>query len=62
MVAVKDLLKELSKIIGKRISNISFSREIYKYSNIECKDALKNSECEEWFVYENNSVDKNDEN
>lgn len=47
MVAVKDLLKELSKIIGERISNISFSREIYKYSNIECKDALKNSECEE---------------
>ena len=56
------MLKELPKTIGKRISTISSSREIFESSKIEYENALKISGYKDRLIYENSSVNKNDEN
>ena len=56
------MLKELPKTIGKQISTISSSREIFESSKIEYENALKISGYKDRLIYENSSVNKNDEN
>ena len=56
------VLKELPKTIGKRISTISSSREIFESSKMEYENALKISGCKDRLVYENSSVNENDKN
>ena len=56
------VLKELPKTIGKRISTISSSREIFESSKIEYENALKISGYKDRLVYENSSVNENDKN
>ena len=56
------MLKELTKIIVKRISTISPSRELFESSKIEYENALKISGYKDRLVYENNSVIENDKN
>ena len=56
------VLKELPKTIGERISTILFSREIFESSKIEYENALKISGYKDRLVYENNSVIENDKN
>ena len=56
------MLKELPKTIGKRISTISSSREIFESSKIEYENALKISGYKDRLVYENSSVNENDKN
>ena len=50
------MLKELPKTIGKRISTISSSKEIFESSKIEYENALEIS------GYENSSMNENDKN
>ena len=50
------VLQEPPRTIGKRISTISSSREIFQSSQIEYKNALGR------LVYENSSVNENDKN
>ena len=54
--------KELPKNIGKQISTISTSKEIFECSKIEYENALKISEYKDRLVYENSSVNENDKN
>ena len=56
------VLKELPKTIGKQISTISSSREIFESSKIEYENALKISGYKDRLVYENSSVNENDKN
>ena len=56
------VLKELPKTIDKRISTISSSTEIFESSKIEYENALKISGYKDRLIYENSSVNKNDEN
>ena len=56
------VLKELPKTIGKRISTISSSTEIFESSKIEYENALKISGYKDRLVYENSSVNENDKN
>ena len=55
------MLKELLNTTGKRISTISFSKEITESSKIEYEDALKISGYKEGLVYENSSVRENEQ-
>ena len=55
-------MKELPKTIGKRISTISSSRDIFESSNIEYENALKVSGYKDRLVYENSSMNENDKN
>ena len=54
------VLKELPKTIGKRISTISSSREIFESSKIEYENVLKISGYKDRLVYKNSSVNEND--
>ena len=56
------MLKKLPKTIGKRISTISSSREIFESSKIEYENALKISGYKDRLVYKNSSVNENDKN
>ena len=56
------MLKELPKIIGKRISTISPSKEIFESCEIEYENALKISGYKGKLLYENSSVNENDNN
>ena len=56
------VLKELPKAIGKRISTISSSKEIFESSKIEYENALKISGYKDRLVYENSSVNENYKN
>ena len=56
------VLKELPKTIDKRILTISSSTEIFESSKIEYENALKISGYKDRLIYENSSVNKNDEN
>ena len=55
-------LKELPKTIGKRISTIWSSKEISESSKIDYENTLKISGYKDRLVYENISVNENDEN
>ena len=57
-----EVFKELPKTIGKRISTISSSKEIFESSKIEYENALKTSRYKDRLVNENNSVNENDKN
>ena len=57
-----EVFKELPKTIGKRISTISSSKEIFESSKIEYGNALKISGYKDRLVNENNSVNENDKN
>ena len=56
------VLKELPKTIGKQISTISSSKEIFESSKIEYENALKISGYKDRLVYEKSSVNENDKN
>ena len=56
------MLKELPKIISKRISTIFSSRQIFESSKIEYENALKISGYKNRLVYESSSVNENDKN
>ena len=56
------VLKELPKTVGKRISTISSSKEIFESSKIEYENALKIIGYKDRLVYENSSVNENDKN
>ena len=56
------VLKKLLKTIGKRLSTISSSGEIFESSKIDYKNALKISGYKYRLVYENSSVNENDKN
>ena len=57
-----EVLKEPPKIIGKQISTILPSKEIFEKSKVEYEDTLKTSGYNEGLVFENSSVDENDLN
>ena len=56
------VFKELPKTIGRQISTISSSKEIFESSKIEYENALKISGYKDRLVNENNSVNENDKN
>ena len=56
------MLKELLKIISKRILTVSSSREIFESSKIEYENALKISGYKDRLFYENSLLNENDKN
>ena len=56
------VLKELPKTIGERISIIFCSKEIFEGSKIEYENALKVNGYKDRLVYENSSENENDKN
>ena len=56
------MLNELPKFIGKQISIISSSKEIFEISKIEYENALKISGYKDILIYKNSSVNENDKN
>ena len=53
------VLKEPLKIMGKQISTILSSQEIFERSKVEYEETLETSGYNETLVYENSSVDEN---
>ena len=54
------MLNELPKFIGKQISIISSSKEVFEISKIEYENALKISGYKDILIYKNSSVNEND--
>ena len=54
------MLNELPKFIGKQISIISSSKEIFEIYKIEYENALKISGYKDILIYKNSSVNEND--